>query len=236
MTDKYYSAHEDAYRKFKQERRDGWHTREEQEHAFAVLEGIASADYFPPGGRILELGCGDGEKGLWFAARGYGITGVDISPTAIEWAREKARSRGLSAEFAVDDVVALQSQKAESFDVAIDAECLHCLVGEDRRRYLATVVRVLKKGGVFVVFGTMCQPLRKPDLWLKAPARFDAATEILFTDDKPFRQISSPEKIGAQVEEAGMDILWRTVEEGDGVSKDQGWDRLRMAARKRASP
>ncbi len=39
--------------------------------------------YFPPGGKILEGGCGLGQYVIHYRARGYDIEGVDFSPTAV---------------------------------------------------------------------------------------------------------------------------------------------------------
>jgi SAM-dependent methyltransferase len=42
-------------------------------------------------GTVLEAGCGTGAEAIWLAAAGWEVTAVDISPTAIERAREAAR-------------------------------------------------------------------------------------------------------------------------------------------------
>jgi SAM-dependent methyltransferase len=47
------------------------------------------------GKRILEVGCGDGFKAITLALRGATVVGVDISPRAIEVARERARLHGV---------------------------------------------------------------------------------------------------------------------------------------------
>ena len=35
--------------------------------------------FVPPGGRILDLGCGEGRDSVYFAFCGYEVTGLDIS-------------------------------------------------------------------------------------------------------------------------------------------------------------
>jgi SAM-dependent methyltransferase len=49
------------------------------------------------GGRALDLGCGPGRNALHLAARGFEVDAVDLSPTAVEWARERARESGTEA-------------------------------------------------------------------------------------------------------------------------------------------
>ena len=51
---------------------------------------------FPPGSRLLDLGCGDGEDALAFAAQGCEVEGVDLSPAMVELAARRAEAAGLS--------------------------------------------------------------------------------------------------------------------------------------------
>ena len=46
-------------------------------------------------GRALDLGCGEGGDALWLADRGWTVTGLDISPTALARADEAAQRAGL---------------------------------------------------------------------------------------------------------------------------------------------
>jgi SAM-dependent methyltransferase len=51
-----------------------------------------------PPGRALDAGCGHGAETIWLAARGWHVTAVDFSATALDIARSTAVSVG--AEFA----------------------------------------------------------------------------------------------------------------------------------------
>lgn len=62
--------------------------------ANAVLADIATT--LEPG-TALDLGCGEGGDAVWLAARGWEVTGVDISPTAVDRARAAAVAAGLPA-------------------------------------------------------------------------------------------------------------------------------------------
>mgnify|MGYP000875367710 CR=1 FL=1 len=46
-------------------------------------------------GRALDLGCGEGADAVWLAGRGWEVTGVDLSATAIARVEAEARRRGL---------------------------------------------------------------------------------------------------------------------------------------------
>ncbi len=52
-----------------------------------------AADWVP--GRALDLGCGEGDDALWLAARGWDVTGVDLSATAIGRMLDGARAAGV---------------------------------------------------------------------------------------------------------------------------------------------
>lgn len=61
-----------------------------------------------PGTRTaLDMGCGVGRWSLELAARGYTVSGVDLSPSMLEQANATARARGLRCEFAVGDITTL---------------------------------------------------------------------------------------------------------------------------------
>lgn len=45
-----------------------------------------------PAGRALDAGCGWGADALWLAARGWQVTAVDVSPAAVDRARQSAQA------------------------------------------------------------------------------------------------------------------------------------------------
>ncbi|MEW1831658.1 class I SAM-dependent methyltransferase [Streptomyces sp. NPDC088196] len=58
------------------------------------LVGYVDRGLIGGGGRALDLGCGPGRNALQLAAWGFEVDGVDLSPTAVAWAEERARDRG----------------------------------------------------------------------------------------------------------------------------------------------
>lgn len=59
-----------------------------------------------PPGRALDLGCGQGRNAVWLATLGHDVTGLDLSPVAIEHARRLASETGVDVEFDVVDLLA----------------------------------------------------------------------------------------------------------------------------------
>jgi SAM-dependent methyltransferase len=50
--------------------------------------------------RVLNPGCGNGKSAVWLARRGFDVVGIDLSPTAINQARERARAQQVSGRTA----------------------------------------------------------------------------------------------------------------------------------------
>jgi SAM-dependent methyltransferase len=53
-------------------------------------------------GAALDAGCGEGGSALWLAASGWRVTGVDVSVTALERARQHAETLGAEAAARID--------------------------------------------------------------------------------------------------------------------------------------
>ena len=56
------------------------------------------------GARVLDMACGRGRHARLFARRGYKVTGIDLSPAAIETATRLAGEEGLSIRFETGDM------------------------------------------------------------------------------------------------------------------------------------
>lgn len=100
-----------------------------------------------PGKKVLDVGCGIGLTASRIAKEhGCGVTGVDISPKMVEWARKNAREEGAEGmtEFLVADAQELPFRDGE-FDAVI-CESVLAFVPDDRKA-VGEFARVLKKGG-----------------------------------------------------------------------------------------
>lgn len=103
--------------------------------------------------RAIEFGCGIGNYAIYLAAQGFEVTGVDISPAAVELARRNALERGVQCRFVVADMIADPPELGDSFAFGYDWEVLHHIAFEDRERYARNVSSLLRPGALYL---TVC--------------------------------------------------------------------------------
>ena len=101
---------------------------------------------------FAELGSGAGPNLVWLAEKGMTVSGVDISPTALELSRKMLESHGLGdrvgqlVEGSVSDV----PMGDASLDGALESCVFQHLNREDREAAFREVDRLIRPGGVFV--------------------------------------------------------------------------------------
>lgn len=106
-----------------------------------------------PPGRALDLGCGLGRTCRYLAHLGWQCDGVDFVEKAIVTARERTAAAGLSARIAfhVASVAALDFLQPP-YDLVVDVGCFHAQAAPVRLQYAKHVARLLKPGGLFLLF------------------------------------------------------------------------------------
>ncbi len=99
-------------------------------------------------GKALDVGCGLGTNSIYLAQQGFEVTGLDISPTAIDIARARAQQLGLNIEFIIGNAFNLRFPDA-SFGFVLDRGCFHHIPKEHRYDYIRGIRRVLKDDGSY---------------------------------------------------------------------------------------
>mgnify|MGYP002517765138 CR=1 FL=1 len=100
------------------------------------------------GEKVLDLACGFGRHSLELARRGFSVTGIDITPSYIQFAKEKAQQEGICADFFCCDIREIQYD--QEFDVVLNMAdgAVGYLENEEENRKIFTVVsKALKPGG-----------------------------------------------------------------------------------------
>ena len=110
---------------------------------FVNLEKAGEID-----GSVLDVGCGTGENALYLAQKGYQVTGVDSSPTALAKAMLKVAERGLKVKFLLFDSLQLE-HLGTVFDTIIDSGLFHSYSGEKRSLFVKSLGGVLRPGGYY---------------------------------------------------------------------------------------
>ncbi|MFE0267355.1 SAM-dependent methyltransferase [Nocardiopsis alba] len=102
-----------------------------------------------PGSRLLDLGCGPGLYTVRLARHGVRATGVDFSPSSVEYAERVARGEGVPARHLCRDYLSLRL--SERFDLAVMVMRDYCaMTPRDRLRLLDVVDRHLVSGGALL--------------------------------------------------------------------------------------
>jgi len=102
-------------------------------------------------GAVLDVGCGTGEHALHVASLGFSVLGVDVAETALAMAGEKARARGIHAEFLAADALQLE-RLGRMFQTVLDCGMFHTFDDpEERTRYAAGLASVTEHGGTLYV-------------------------------------------------------------------------------------
>src|ERR1700682_5583668 len=124
-----------------------------------LFDGVAfCADLFQrEGGRVLELGCGNGRVLLELVCRNIDAVGVDTSHRMLQQLQHKAKARGLAPGACRMDARRLAF--ARSFDIVL---CPYSLVTymaqpNDLERMMNEVRQVLRADGLLGVRGTLPQ-------------------------------------------------------------------------------
>lgn len=198
-----YLIHEQQYKEARAKGWSGWGGPNRMAHEHIWLERLLAYPEIPTTGDALELGCGEGHYARLLAEKGYRVTGVDVAPTAIEWAQEKNRTTGHQVRYFVADLTQPAVLPGEAFDLIGDGNCLHCILAPDRPTFLANVYRLLKPQGVFFVY-SRCS---NSDL-----------DEVVELEGKPYRYVPSQAHLHQELEAAGFEIrksdfYWKEIGE-----------------------
>lgn len=164
-----------------------------------VLVEVAAA--LPPR-RALDLGCGEGSDAVWLAERGWSVTAVDVSATALRRAGARAAATGLG-----DRIDWQQHDLAVTFpDGAfelVSAQYLHSPLAFPRAAVLRAAAGAVAPGGLLLVVGHAAAPP-----WAEHAGhdhQFDSPDEVLRLLELPTGQWRTDRAEVSAREAAGPD-------------------------------
>jgi 2-polyprenyl-3-methyl-5-hydroxy-6-metoxy-1,4-benzoquinol methylase len=124
----------------------GWGPDESHMHAKFMPHILAIANEAAPGGRVLDVGCGNGSTCGELLRRGFKVTGVDLSQEGIEIAR-KAYPEGRFEVLPADSNM-LEKLGGEPFDILISTEVVEHLYFP--RAWANGCFSALRPGGLLI--------------------------------------------------------------------------------------
>lgn len=126
----------------------GWTVEDPSPYAVKFLNQLK---HVIPGGRLLDVGCGEGRHAIVAARMGFKVIGIDYEPSALKRAQRFAKDKKVRGIiFRVANVLCLPPQDT-AFDIVLDYGCLHHQRKVDWPAYKASVLRVLSTNGLFIL-------------------------------------------------------------------------------------
>jgi hypothetical protein len=99
-----------------------------------------------PGACVTVVGCGLGDDVSELAGRGYDVTGFDVSPTAIEWARK--RHPDLADRLQVADLLELPATLRRRADLVVEVSTIQAVHPDLREKIVAGIAALARPRGV----------------------------------------------------------------------------------------
>ena len=99
---------------------------------------------------ILDLGCGPGLYAELLAKQGHSVTGVDISETSINYAKQAAEKKGLDITYINASYLELEFQQEQYDLVLLIYTDFGALIPTEQEHLLKQIHLTLKKGGTFI--------------------------------------------------------------------------------------
>jgi SAM-dependent methyltransferase len=131
--------------RYRGDSRPGWDKGIPSSHLKAAVE----SGMIKPG-RAVVLGCGTGTNAIYLAKRGFEVTAIDIAPTALNLAQDKAEKANAKVRWLLADVLA-PPVDLERFDLIFDRGCYHGVRRSNAKAYVKTVERISRPGAHILI-------------------------------------------------------------------------------------
>ena len=129
-----------------------------------------------PGGRALDVGCGEGADTIWLADRGWEVLGIDVSQVALDRAAANVAAAGLSGRVSFERRDLLEwAPDPRSFDL-VSAQFFH-LPAELRPPVYDGLAAAVAPGGTLLVVAHSPSDLH-------TTVNRPPAAELFFTSDE----------------------------------------------------
>jgi SAM-dependent methyltransferase len=124
----------------------------------------ACRKYCPVARRFLEPACGTGRLVIGLAARGYEVTGFDLSQPALGYLRRRLSRRGLRAEIFEAELSDFRLGRPVDAAYCTANTFRHLMTEQTARSHLECIAGSLRPGGIYVL-GFHFLPLNINERW-----------------------------------------------------------------------
>jgi 2-polyprenyl-3-methyl-5-hydroxy-6-metoxy-1,4-benzoquinol methylase len=150
-----------------------------------LVERIDMIEFLAPGGKALDIACGEGRNSIFLARRGFTVTGIDIADEGIAKAVRRASEEGLKISFLRADLEVCPLDGP--WDLIINFNYLF-------RDLIPRTVAALNSGGIMLVDTLLDSPAlpgeHNPSYLLQAGELSTIFAQlpgkILFCEESPF--------------------------------------------------
>jgi SAM-dependent methyltransferase len=101
--------------------------------------------------RTIYLGSGTARNAIYMAERGFDVTAVDYSESAIELGRKRAQAAGVEINFVIDDLTNLRHINGK-YEFLVDFGTLDDLKLKDRQHYMKSILPLTGPGSLFFLW------------------------------------------------------------------------------------
>ena len=168
---------------------------------------VAEAAELTPG-RALDVGSGEGADAVWLAKRGWRVTAVDISTTALQRGAAHAATAGSDVAGRIDWTHAdlRDHAPAESAYDLVSSQFMH-LPGEARRELFARLAAAVAPGGILLIVGHDPSDLRTTAHRMHFPDMMFTAEEVASSlNPTAWEVLAAEARPRAMVDPEGRDI------------------------------
>jgi 2-polyprenyl-6-hydroxyphenyl methylase/3-demethylubiquinone-9 3-methyltransferase len=152
----------------------------------------------------LDLGCGGGILSEGLARAGARVTGIDMSPSALEVARLHLLESGLQVNYERIPAERLANERPGHFDLVACMEMLEHV--PDPSSIVRASAALVKPGGQ-VFFSTIN---RNPKAWLFAILGAEYLLRLLPSGTHEYEKFITPAELGRWVRQAGLELVEMT--------------------------
>ncbi|MBN1498859.1 MAG: class I SAM-dependent methyltransferase [Spirochaetes bacterium] len=194
------SIYDEKYRQAIRNDQECWGGNERYTCRLKQIQDILKSGIIPAQGKVLEAGCGEGHLCQEFHKKGYDVTGIDFSKAAIDWAKNKNLIHKPDINYIHEDLSKPDLNLNDIFDLIIDGNCLHCIIGTRRQYFLENLYHHLSQSGVLYISSLISND------------HDNHTTEI---EGIPYRFIPHPDYLKAELENSGFILIKQVLHERD---------------------